>query len=290
MAIDSDMAPGIDFDRLQIDIRQQGAERLTKTFREFGQPGQEVHFPATYTIVSNGRPETRIQLRVVTGKTGPGGGPDVGLPQNLVEVITAVPTDRTAVLRVRLEWLCRRSTKLEPDGYAEGACAEGSSCVAGKCQDWNVDVGALPNFVSSEVFGGGSEQGEGACFDTVACFSGARVVTLDAACSFSDSDAEKLNVALVPAKGDGGICAGDTCFVPLDRGAPHGWTSDGGCVSLPPRVCELVKSPEPGLGLRGVVVSHTCATKLAPVPTCGPWWTIATHRGSTRAEPVIGLK
>jgi hypothetical protein len=289
LAIDTDMTPGVDFDRIQIEIRQQGAAAKKETYREFGQPGQEFHFPATYTIVSNGNASTRIQLRVITGKVAPGGNPEVGIPQNMFEVVTTIPTDRAAMLRVRLEWLCRKSTKLEPDGYVEGACHEGWNCVAGECVDWNVDLTSLPPFTEGEVFGGRSRQGDGACFDTLGCLTGATAVTLDDACTFAAGDTSNLNVALVPAKDHGGICSGDVCFVPLDRGAPHGWVEQGGRVKIPKRVCELLKTPEDGLRLRGVVTTQRCPPKLPNVPTCGPWSTITTNRGSTSAEPPVGL-
>jgi hypothetical protein len=289
LAIDSDMSPGIDFDRFQIEIRQQGAPVALETFKEFGQPGQELRFPATKAIVSNGKATTQIQLRIVTGMIEGGGNPDVGAPQNLVEFVTSVPTDRSAMKRVHVEWLCRHSTKLEADNYVEGTCPEGSACLAGECVDWNVDAKSLPTYSESDIFGGGSANGEGNCFDTLGCFSGAAAVALDAQCTFAAKDVDKLNVALVPAKGYGGICAGDACFVPLDRDDPSGWTEDTGRVQVPPKVCKLLKQPEEDLHLRGVVATTKCESKTPRIPTCGPWSIITSTRGATTADPPKGL-
>lgn len=288
LAIDTDMAAGVDFDRLEIEIRQQGHDPVTKVFREFGQPGQEAHFPATFAIVGNDAPETSVQLRVFTGKSGPGGNADVGVPQNLWEAVTTIPSDRTALLRVHLDWLCRTSARLEADGYVEGNCPEGTTCVAGVCRDWGVDLASLPTFAEKDVFGGGSSHGEGACFDTIGCFSGGRVVTLDADCTFVfGGDASQLNVALVPPVGQGGICAGGTCLVPLDRDAEGGFTVDGARVRVPPKACELAKAKPPGL--RAVVVTEACAAKSRALPTCGPWSAVASSRGSTATPGISGL-
>lgn len=288
LAIDTDMAAGADFDRFEIEIRQQGVDPVTRVFREFGQPGQEAHFPATFALVANDAPETSLQLRIFTGKSGSGGNPDVGQPQNLFEAVTTIPSDRTAVLRVHLDWLCRASAKLETDLYVEGNCPEGTTCVAGTCRDWAVNTAALPTFTEQDVFGGGTSRGDGQCFDTLACFDGGHTVALDADCTFPfNGDSLHLNVALAPPSGRGGICAGATCLVPLDADTEGGFHASGGRVRIPPKVCELLNaSPK---GLRGVVVSESCGAKTPSVPTCGPWSAITTQRGTTTTPSIAGL-
>jgi hypothetical protein len=282
LAIDTDMAAGTDFDRFQIEIRQEGQETFRRTYREFGQPGLEVHFPATFAVTGNDRPETRILLRVVTGKVGPTpGNPEVGQPMHLREIVTTVPRDRIALVRVKLEWLCRKGSKLESDGYVEGICREGETCIAGECVDWTAAEAELPKYAEADVFGGGGPRGDGACFDTIGCFATARAVTPDSACTIEQAPGDRVNVALVPKTGEGGICAGDVCLVPLDHGGPHGWRAQDGRIALPKKACEA--------GLRAVAVSDLCATKTVSRPTCGPWSTVTTLPGSQAPPQIAGL-
>ncbi len=294
LAIDTDMSAGTDFDRLRIEVLVKGVPQpYTNTWLEFGRPGQIVTFPTTFGIVENSDPTTSIHIRVITGLAG-GANPDVGTPMPLREIITPVPDDRTVLLRVRLDWLCSGYSSLQ-GVYIEGGCNEGQTCIAGSCVDWTVDSKMLPTFDERDVFGGGTRKGDGACFDTLPCFEQAMTVAPDNDCTFP-KPAGDVNVALVPQKGQGGICAGDSCIVPLDKGAPFGWTEASGRVVLPQAVCVALKDFLPGpvgadgkhteLRLRAILVSTRCPAKPASLPTCGPWSTVTTKPGGDASIPL----
>jgi hypothetical protein len=283
VAIDSDLTPGVDFDELHVDVVSQGVTPPDfPTIKEFGQRTQPYSFPMTLAIVSNGDPRTKVQIRVAAGRST-GGHSVVGIPLLLREITTSVPVDRVALLRVHLEWLCVGYAKENPapDTYVEGNCpVDGLTCVAGECVDFALDSTTFPDYDESLVFGGGhAGRGDGTCFDTLACFAGAEVVTPDAACTIPmpAGDAVRVNVGLVSARCQGGICddASATCVVPLDTATPAGWIEKDGRIRLPPAACRKA---------RAVLVTTSCPTKTASVPTCGPWSEVLTPAGTFNAS------
>ncbi len=56
-----------------------------------------------------------------------------------------VPTDRIALMRMPLHWLCSEKTD----------CEKLESCIAGVCQDATTDSNDLPDYTPALVFGGG---------------------------------------------------------------------------------------------------------------------------------------
>jgi hypothetical protein len=285
LAIDSDLTPGVDFDELHIDVISEGVTpQEFGTIKEFGQRSQPNSFPMTFAVVSNGDPAKKVQIRVAAGlSTIPGGHSNVGTPLLLREVTTTVPVDRVALLRIHLEWLCIGYAKQNPapDTYVEGNCpVDGLTCIAGECVDFALDSSTFPDYDDSLVFGGGhAGAGDGTCFDTLACFADAQVVTPDAGCTIPmpSGDATRVNVGLVSPRCDGGICddSSATCVVPLDTATPAGWTEIGGRIHLPPAACRKTKN---------FLVSTSCATKAASIPTCGPWSEIRGTAGTFNAS------
>lgn len=271
LAIDSDHAPGVDFDRFEIQVTstssKDGYDNLVK---ELGSPGL-LTFPVTLALVSNGDPTTSLHIRIATGSSK-GAGTAVGVPRNLREIVTTVPTNRAALLHVTLDWLCIGTAKPEPDGYVEGACPEGLTCIAGQCVDWSVDPAALPDYRDEDVFGGGSRSGDGACLDTSACFAEGTMADVDTSdCSVAlPTGGLGANVALVVAPGQGGICAGGACLVPLAQGTVEGWRVEGDRAVLPRAACDRMSDPSARTVL-GIATTTACATKIASLPTCGPW-------------------
>ncbi len=272
LAIDTDHAAGVDFDRFQIQISTSSSkDRYDNLVRELGQPGL-LSFPATLGIVTNGDPSTSIHVRILTGKAS-ADLTDVGVPRTLREVVTTVPENRVALLRVHVDWLCVGAVKPEPDRYVESECPEGLTCIAGACADWAIDARSLPDFDERNVFGGGSRRGDGACFDTSACFArGAMAeVRLEDCSVAAPRGASGANAALVLAPGEGGICAGGACLVPLTLGTPEGFSIERDRLKLPRAACDRLAEP---IGVRkivGVATTGACASKTPRTPTCGPW-------------------
>jgi hypothetical protein len=284
VAIDTDLTPGVDFDELQVEVVAPAGNSNFPPIKEFGERSQPYSFPMTFAVVSNGDPSTKVQIRVAAGLSKGGGHSAVGLPLLLREVTTTVPVDRVALLRVHLEWLCVGYAKQNPapDTYVEGNCpVDGLTCIAGECVDFALDSSTFPDYAESLVFGGGhAGAGDGTCFDTLACFAGAEVVTPDGGCTIPmpSGDRARVNVGLVSSKCQGGVCADGsaTCVVPLDASTPAGWTEISGRIHLPPAACRKAS---------GILVSTSCATKTASTPTCGPWSEILTPAGTFNATP-----
>jgi hypothetical protein len=281
LAIDTDLVPGVDFDALQIEITTP-TDRYKSTLKEFGQRLQPVHFPSTLAILGNADPSTIVHIRVAAGIAAGAGGTAVGSPIILRELATTIPAEGVHLLRVRLEWLCIGSAKPEPDGYIEGTCPEGSTCVAGDCVDWAIDSSKLPAYDERAVFGGGGPKGNGACFDTLPCFEKASAAAVDlATCTIAKpTGGAGVNVAIVTAPGQGGLCARGTCLVPLDAASPIGFVeSSPGTLQLPKALCKKLAA---GIA-SGVAVTTSCAAKTIDVPTCGPWSAITTNPGTLDA-------
>lgn len=275
LAIDSDHAPGIDFDRFEIQISSTSSQdKYDKPVDELGRPGL-LTFPTTLSIVSNDDARASVHIRVVTGKAS-GGGTRVGTPRTLREVVTNVPTDRVALLHLTIDWLCVGAAKPQPDGYVESQCAEGLTCIAGQCVDWTIDSSALPGFDEEEVFGGGSRRGDGDCFDTAACFAqGAMADVRLEDCSVAvPAGGAGANVALVLVPTEGGICADATkgpCLVPLTQGALEGYRLAGDRALLPRAACDRFAEAPNVRKVIGVATTAGCATKTERLPTCGEW-------------------
>ena len=275
IAVDSDHAPGIDFDRFQIQITSSSSkDKYDNPIDELGRPGL-LTFPTTLSIVSNEDPSTTVHIRVLTGKAS-GGGTRVGTPRTLREVVATVPTDHVALLHLTVDWLCVGAAKPEPDGYVEGLCPEGLTCIAGQCVDWTVDSATLPAFEEEEVFGGGSRRGDGECFDTIACFAqGAMADVRLSDCSVAlPSGGRGTNVALVLSPSEGGICAdaaSGPCLVPLSAGAREGYRVEGDRAILPRAACERLAEASGVRKVIGVATTPACATKTERLPTCGAW-------------------
>jgi hypothetical protein len=258
---------------------RNGAPLNSVKISEIGLGGTQ--FPATYAIISNGDPNALVHLRIFTG-LGAVGQTSVGDPVNLSEADVVVPTDRLALLRVPITWLCAHQAydKGGSDHYVENHCPEGTTCVGGQCIGWAVDSASLPAYSDGAVFGDGS------CFDTLGCFATGTSVPLDpATCTIAAPPAGVgINVAIVSDKGQGGVCANGAseCLVPLDADLATGWHDNGaGRLGLPAGVCNPINATR---AVRAVAVTTSCATKTPSVPTCGLWSSVGS--GGTLNAPL----
>lgn len=265
VSIESDMALPQQLDAMQVSVLARGKFLLDQAFSLGGQTG--THLPATLTLVAGPDPSVPVTVRVAGRK-------DARF-RTFRELSTLVPSDRSAILHMPLQWLCDGTATLQnasnstgqPELRAQSSCDPGSTCRAGECAPSMVPSAALPSFTQEAVFGGADEPSAGACYDTLACMASGALVTPAADCSLdAPGDATAFNVALrVP---NGGICDRDTlCFVPLDGESDEGFVVTGERVTLPRAVCKKLSQ---GL-IDGVYVSTACATKTSAHPPCGSW-------------------
>jgi hypothetical protein len=271
LALNTDLALPKDIDTVRIQVRANGADRFDRSY-PFGP--NENKIPATLTLVAGEDPKQPVEVRVLAFRQGE--------IRTLSKTITTIPEERTAMLRVPIQWFCYRQAEAGGEDEFRSTCevdnGPDSACIGGTCVDANVDSAMLPPFEPEVVFGGGESAADpkAECFPTETCFDAGIDVTPDENCEVEvpESSADRLNFAVVTAMA--GICSGVTgaCYVPLDRTAElGGWSEldageDGAPrYALPQAVCERL---EDGRGLR-VRATRACDAKTASRPTCGEW-------------------
>lgn len=267
VAVQSDMAIPDDVDTIELEVSAYGRKVFS---REYPVGPQDLRIPATLTLLPADDTSTPVAIRLVSYH-----GDE---PLTLRRVVTTVPGDREALLRMPIDWLCRGQVKRQGDDVVS-TCGDGSSCVAGGCVSDTVDSSDLDDYEPGRVYGGKNADGKGVCFDTVPCF--ARNVNLAdfglnvGSCTFGleqsisiDGEAaelapESLNFAL---KVEGqGICGDWGCFVPLERDAQTGFFVEDGVAHLPKAACSKLADDV------ALVLSTACATRTPSIPPCGDW-------------------
>ncbi len=261
-----------------------------------------VRFPSTFAVVSNGSASGSVRVQLVAFKKSPSGR----VPFVMREALTTVPTDRTALLRMPLQWLNQGGivgTTPTPGSLLRNNCAaENLGYVDGECGNIEIDSSKLPDYREGDVFGGGSSTGKGSsCFDVAQCFGQRGVVTVDPRdCTIpgAPSDVSHVNLAL-QTKGGEGVCIGDgatpPCFAVLDASVPgdpastgSGWSARDGRIYLPRGVCRRLRDGD----ATALVASGACASKAESVPLCGPWSVPADTRVTPAADagppPFVG--
>jgi hypothetical protein len=276
LALQTDVSVPKDVDSLRIEISHHGDIKWAQTFW-IGTAPNEQPLPATLTILppdDNGP----VRVRVLSYKEG--------IARTLRRVVTTIPTDREAMLRMPIEWLCYDQVEEGDTTSPRSSCPDGETCSAGTCVPDEVDSAKLPSFAQAHVFGGPQANADGkggSCFETIECLAESQTlapedldpetcsVPLSAFGLEADDEAgiAKLNLAFATGPGGGGICddAEELCFVPVDQDDTTGWSVDGDVVRLPPGVCtKLADKPTVDF-----VYSTVCRTKTSAVPSCGPW-------------------
>ncbi len=284
VSVQTDMALPKDIDTLGLYVFSGGAVVFGDDFAV----GTDLKIPATMGIVEGNTPGAQVRIRLVARKKNK--------LVVLSEVTTTVPTDRLALLRMPIQWLCTGqgsdptgATDLSDlDEGATSSCGGTQQCVAGRCVEEAIDSSKLATFDPTQVFGGAAAPDQnGKCLDTLGCFANGFVTAVDTTdCTIpKPSGGTGLNVAIEQGPTGAGICGPDACLIPLDQAADVGWSDLGnGRLQLPPAVCDqLTKN-----NILGVAVTTSCPTKTESIPTCGPWNSSSSNQGTPDASAPSG--
>lgn len=281
LALQTDMSLPKDIDRIRIEVTRadSGAEIFKKDFERLG-TDKAIRLPATLGLIAPQDVSDAIKVRIIATQ-----GSDDSV-RVLREIVTTIPTERTATLPITLEFLCNGSGEAERDQnnkvkrdasgvvLVKNTCPDKQTCVAGLCAPSEVPSQDLPDYVEADFPGGGTGNGDGPCFDTSTCFTNGADVVLD----LDGFRASNQTVCKAPATGDinialrtqgGGICGPSGCFVALDAGGPSGWTAgNAGEIVLPAGVCVKAVAGEVVGLVTAPVGTDTCQKKQSSLPTC----------------------
>jgi hypothetical protein len=277
VSVQTDMDLPKDIDEIYLEVSAHGMVYLGSQYR-VGKGEQQI--PATMGVLAGANPADPVRIRLM--------GRKAGHIRVLREVVTTVPGDRIATLRMPIQWLCdgqATEDPANPNTSAASTCPDGQTCIAGSCQPAKVESAKLPDYDPTQIFGGASAPGSGGeCLDTVGCFASGAAAPVDmATCSIpKPAGGMGINVALVQGPDGAGICGPGACLLPLDANATDGtgWigTPDGR-ILLPPAACDRMAK-----GLIGsVAVTTACHTKTQAIPTCGPWSSAGSTEGTADA-------
>lgn len=311
IALDVDGDVPKDIDSLRLVVKA-GGQIVYDQSTTVGASAQRV--PATFKLVKTGDdPTVPITARAIAYS---------GATAIVVNQLTATaPTDRVALLRLPVHFLCYGQTR--PEATTDGtplvtaACADDETCQAGTCtkmativdradKQFGNGVGiapaytgaisteSLPTATPGDVFGGADGDGSGTCFDVPAAFKNAREVVPDAACTI-DAFAGVRNIGLVtgaPAgKSRPGIVdALGRSIVPLWMESDWGAYTEGARLRLPPAVCTKLKDGS----ITSVLASDDYfVEKSAKYANCGVWSSVRTPASAAdqegrRVGPTLG--
>jgi len=279
IAFQTDMALPTQIDNVRVQLTRRGGDVLLMDAYSIGGSPNDNPIPGSLVLVAGANPEP-ITITVAGSKSD--------LWRTYREIVTTVPRDRVAMLRMPIQWLCNESAQPQVVTVADGkggqvsrvvqTCPDGETCKAGACVSNETDSATLPDFDPMDLYGGAEEPEQGACFDVVECMGAGTAVVPDANCTIERPAGENVNVALRVA--GGGICndAGPvtTCFVPLDGEDSEGWTTtaDGSRIQLPAEVCRRLAERK----VLAVQSSTACQTKTPALPPCGAWSVVPDSR------------
>jgi hypothetical protein len=268
----TDMALPSQIDNVLVQVTRRGGNVVHMQPYSLGGTTSDNPIPGSLALVAGNEPEPITIM--VAGSKGDNW-------RTYREIVTTVPRDRVAELRMPIQWLCSEHAEPNTVSMADGkggtvsrvvqVCDDGYTCKAGSCVSSDTDSSTLPDFDPKKLYGGSDDPKQGTCFDVVGCMSAGTTVEPAADCSIERPAGDSINVALRVA--NGGICNDalrpTTCFVPLDGNDAEGWTesSDGTRINLPVAVCTKKAENK----VLAVQTSTACPTKEASVPACGPW-------------------
>jgi streptogramin lyase len=268
LILQTDLSLPKDIDKLTIDVLVRGEVRNTSSLTDVGADGSLL-IPASLGIILDLAKGTDASTPVTVRATAF----QKEKARIIREVVTTVPRDRIAALKMPIQWLCWDQVALDEKGQAHTSCPDmNQTCVAGTCVNKEVDPSTLGDFSPDEVFGGGTgTNGDGTCFDTSTCFTG----SVDAPAAVVGNDcviktSGEVNVAI--RVDSAGICGASGCFVPIDAKSEFGWQpGDAGTIKLPRAVCDRISISHTANGVSIAGTSATCPLKTNSIPACGPW-------------------
>ena len=249
IAITTDMSITKDLDEVRVEISRADGTKipdrqipiLPSQPAPFGKP-----LPGTIAIVPADAGGQALHVRLTARHLDPASGERKS--RVVREAIVKVPTDRVALLRMPLRWLCDGQVVAAEGDSFRSDCAENETCKAGVCQPADVDANDMPDYSAAQVFGGGEAHGIGSrCLDAQACFADAQVLAPDSSdCTVplpDGADPSRLNVALVMPPESAGHCPDDTapsghCYLPLDSDPEEGFSISDGRLKLPAAACQ----------------------------------------------------
>jgi hypothetical protein len=287
VVVQTDMSLPKDIDSIRLEVRASGASKYDETYEDLGSNGGLL-LPATMGILAPDDPATPVTIRVTARQGGP--KPPQGKIRVLREATTTIPQDRIATFHFPVSFLCDGSGEDVDDvGNAQNSeCAQGETCVAGACVPVSEGGKTDPSYEPGEVFGGGTGQNDGTCFDVTTCMEGGAIAVPamnDSRCSIkADPSAGEVNVAILTEVD--GICS-DGCFVPLDANSETGWMHAEDAkdeIVLPPAVCGKL-----GGKVRALWTSPLkpgCPLKTVSTPTCGPWSSVGSSSAPDESKPM----
>ncbi len=299
LAVQTDMHAPKDVDAVGIYVAERDPvthhDTIIFGFAERVAPDGTVHFPATLAVVGRKNPGATVRVRAVAFR---------GNQARIVrDAITTIPTDRSALLRLPLRWIDDNgktsgtfssdgsigATSLHPlagstidDGFLQitSGCADDETPLNGGCASATIDSSTLPDYDEALVFGGGTPDGGGVCFDVAKCFGGFHKLDLDLATCSAPAPAQAVfDLAIATPLGDKGDCVGNACYVALDRDTPEGWTLQNGRVVLPAAYCARIQSGD-ALGVVEDGNVPGCAPKANDAPLCGPASAVGAGTGT----------
>jgi hypothetical protein len=294
LSISTDMQTPKDLDVVSLFVATDGVAKFDYLGRVL--PDGTLSLPSTLALVQPENPNAQVHIRVTGFQTQ-------GTQENarvLRDVLTTVPTERTALLRLPLDFIDDGSghgtlpaqyvplgasgapeglTQFDPTTTIASKCdpmklceTPGSNCqttINGSCASATVNSSALPTYSDSEVFGDGGTEASPVCFDVEMCFQGAtRVASVDTAnCTFplaAGTTPTKLNLAL--ATTSTGALVNGQYLVPLANDPTDGWSASGTTVTMPAAICGLLTN---GAQLYEAT-SGACPPMTDTMPVCEP--------------------
>ncbi len=139
LTIAADGAPSPD--QIKVNVTSEGVPLFNVDFSTAQTP-----FPNTLSIVTNGSATTTATISVSAWSGG--------IPLDRRDaIVTQIPTDRVASMKVLLSSKCSALVRVGEDGTAVSTCNPGFTCEPslGTCVSVDVDASALPTYGSDDL-------------------------------------------------------------------------------------------------------------------------------------------